>query len=197
MATRALAIRTSATSWAASTFVATVGERWVCSPAVRRRGWCWRCWSTSDRNLLLLDEPTNHLDIEMRQALTLALQDHEGALVVVAHDRHILRACCDELWLVANHQVAPFEGDLDDYRDWLREHAQQTSGRRFRTVTQGRQTRRGRGAAAPPANLRKPIQKRIDAIEKELAKLYRCARRARRMARERSRLCAGKRTVAR
>ena len=120
-------------------------------------------------NLLLLDEPTNHLDIEMRQALTLALQDYEGALVVVAHDRHILRACCDELWLVANKTVKPFEGDLDDYRDWLREQ-------RARPVN---------GDAAPSrkddkraeaeerqrlANLRRPLQKRIDAIEKELAK---------------------------
>ncbi len=70
-------------------------------------------------NLLLLDEPTNHLDIEMREALTEALQDYDGALVVVAHDRHLLRATVDELCLVADGRVAPFEGDLDDYRDWV------------------------------------------------------------------------------
>jgi len=70
-------------------------------------------------NLLLLDEPTNHLDIEMREALTEALQDYEGTLVVVAHDRHLLRATTDALWLVADGKVAPFDGDLDDYRDWV------------------------------------------------------------------------------
>ncbi len=70
-------------------------------------------------NLLLLDEPTNHLDIEMREALAEALQDYGGALVVVAHDRHLLRATTDALWLVAEGRVAPFDGDLDDYRDWV------------------------------------------------------------------------------
>jgi ATP-binding cassette, subfamily F, member 3 len=70
-------------------------------------------------NLLLLDEPTNHLDIEMREALTEALQDYGGALIVVAHDRHLLRATVDELWLVAEGGVTPFDGDLDDYRAWV------------------------------------------------------------------------------
>src|SRR5450432_2165725 len=70
-------------------------------------------------NLLLLDEPTNHLDIEMREALTEALQDYGGALVVVAHDRHLLRATTDVLWLVADGEITPFDGDLDDYRDWV------------------------------------------------------------------------------
>ena len=71
-------------------------------------------------NLLLLDEPTNHLDIEMREALTEALQDYEGALIVVAHDRHLLRATADEFWLVAEGTLTRFDGDLDDYRDWVR-----------------------------------------------------------------------------
>src|SRR6266511_5750396 len=71
-------------------------------------------------NLLLLDEPTNHLDIEMREALTEALQDYSGALIVVAHDRHLLRATTDELWLVADGTLSRFEGDLDDYREWVR-----------------------------------------------------------------------------
>ena len=70
-------------------------------------------------NLLILDEPTNHLDIEMREALAEALQDYDGALVVVAHDRHLLRATTDVLWLVADGKVDPFDGDLDDYRDWV------------------------------------------------------------------------------
>ncbi|HBR96034.1 MAG TPA: ABC transporter ATP-binding protein [Gammaproteobacteria bacterium] len=76
-------------------------------------------------NFLLLDEPTNHLDIEMRHALTLALQDYPGALVVVSHDRHLLRCCADELWLVANGQVAPFDADLDAYTQWLAEQRKQ------------------------------------------------------------------------
>ena len=67
-------------------------------------------------NLLLLDEPTNHLDLEMREALTEALQDYDGALIVVAHDRHLLRATADELWWIADGKLAPFDGDLDDYR---------------------------------------------------------------------------------
>ncbi len=66
-------------------------------------------------NLLLLDEPTNHLDLEMREALTLALQETDAAVVVVSHDRHLLRTTCDELWLVADGQATPFDGDLDDY----------------------------------------------------------------------------------
>jgi ATP-binding cassette subfamily F protein 3 len=70
-------------------------------------------------SLLLLDEPTNHLDIEMREALAEALQDYDGALIVVAHDRHLLRATTDQLWLVNDGAVAPFDGDLDDYRDWV------------------------------------------------------------------------------
>ena len=70
-------------------------------------------------NLLLLDEPTNHLDIEMRQALIEALQDFQGAMLIVSHDRFLLRATCDQLWLVDNHGVAEFDGDLEDYRKWL------------------------------------------------------------------------------
>jgi ATP-binding cassette subfamily F protein 3 len=70
-------------------------------------------------NLLLLDEPTNHLDLEMREALTIALQETEAGMVLVSHDRHLLRATCDELWLVADGKVVPFDGDLDDYADWL------------------------------------------------------------------------------
>ena len=70
-------------------------------------------------NLLLLDEPTNHLDIDMRRALALALQSFPGALVLVSHDRHLLRLVSDSLWLVAKEQVKPFKGDLDDYRAWL------------------------------------------------------------------------------
>ena len=70
-------------------------------------------------NLLLLDEPTNHLDLEMRHALTLALQDYEGGVILVSHDRALLRASCDRFVLVANASVTDFDGDLDDYKNWL------------------------------------------------------------------------------
>ncbi|HBO25154.1 MAG TPA: ABC transporter ATP-binding protein [Providencia sp.] len=72
-------------------------------------------------NLLLLDEPTNHLDLEMRQALTEALMDFEGALVVVSHDRHLLRSTTDEFYLVHGGMVEQFDGDLEDYQQWLAE----------------------------------------------------------------------------
>lgn len=72
-------------------------------------------------NLLLLDEPTNHLDLEMRHALSVALQEYEGAMVVVSHDRHLLRSVTDQLLLVADGRVQPFDGDLEDYRIWLAE----------------------------------------------------------------------------
>jgi len=70
-------------------------------------------------NLLLLDEPTNHLDLEMRHALTLALQDYSGALVVIAHDRHLLRSVCDELMLVREGRCQRFDQDLDAYTRWV------------------------------------------------------------------------------
>jgi ATP-binding cassette, subfamily F, member 3 len=77
-------------------------------------------------NLLLLDEPTNHLDLEMRQALAVALQDYEGAVVLVAHDRHLLRAVADELILVDAGRASPFDGDLEDYARWFMTSAAQT-----------------------------------------------------------------------
>jgi ATP-binding cassette, subfamily F, member 3 len=70
-------------------------------------------------NLLLLDEPTNHLDLETREALTVALAQFEGTLVLVSHDRHLLRATTDQFLIIAEGRLAPFDGDLEDYRDWL------------------------------------------------------------------------------
>ena len=70
-------------------------------------------------NLLLLDEPTNHLDLEMRHALTMALQTFEGAMIIVSHDRHLLRLSCSDYYLVDQGQVTSFDGDLDDYHQWL------------------------------------------------------------------------------
>jgi ATP-binding cassette subfamily F protein 3 len=70
-------------------------------------------------NLLLLDEPTNHLDLDTREALAVALAQFEGTLVLVSHDRHLLRATTDKLLIVAGGALREFDGDLDDYRDWL------------------------------------------------------------------------------
>lgn len=72
-------------------------------------------------NLLLMDEPTNHLDLDMREALAMALQAFEGAVILVSHDRHLLASTVDEFWLVADGKVQPFDGDLDDYALWLKQ----------------------------------------------------------------------------
>jgi ATP-binding cassette subfamily F protein 3 len=74
-------------------------------------------------NLLLLDEPTNHLDLVTREALAMALNGFEGALLLVSHDRALLRAVCDEFWLVTDGRIEPFDGDLDDYQRWLLERS--------------------------------------------------------------------------
>ena len=74
-------------------------------------------------NLLLLDEPTNHLDLATREALSMALNEFEGTVMLVSHDRALLRAVCDEFWLVGRGKVAPFDGDLDDYQRYLLDEA--------------------------------------------------------------------------
>ena len=98
-------------------------------------------------NLLLLDEPTNHLDIEMRQALTVALQSFEGGLIVVSHDRHLIKSVADSLWLVADGKLREFAGDLDDYQQWLRSRGapQQDAGK---STAAGKSTPSGKSAAA-------------------------------------------------
>jgi ATP-binding cassette subfamily F protein 3 len=78
-------------------------------------------------NLMLLDEPTNHLDLEMRQALAVALQDYEGAVVLVSHDRHLLRTVADEFIVVHKGRATPFDGDLEDYAKWLDETGEDTA----------------------------------------------------------------------
>ena len=93
-------------------------------------------------NLLLLDEPTNHLDLEVRHALTRALQGFAGAVVVVSHDRSLLAATVDRFWLVADGGVSPFDGDLHDYHGWLVERRRVGAGRRL-------DERSGAGASAP------------------------------------------------
>jgi ATP-binding cassette subfamily F protein 3 len=126
-------------------------------------------------NLLLLDEPTNHLDIEMREALAEALQDYGGALIVVAHDRHLLRATADALWLVADGRVAPFDGDLDDYRDWVLSRQRRAPGvsgpvAEDTAPAADRRTQRRVDAAARQKIYaqRKPLADRLATTEREL-----------------------------
>jgi ATP-binding cassette subfamily F protein 3 len=83
------------------------------------------CVAWEKPNLLILDEPTNHLDIEMREALTVALQNFDGAILVVSHDRHLLKATVDEYWLVDHGKVREFDGDLDDYHQYLQQRGEQ------------------------------------------------------------------------
>jgi len=120
-------------------------------------------------NLLLLDEPTNHLDLEMREALTLALQETEAAVVVVSHDRHLLRTTCDELWLVADGRAEPFDGDLDDYAAWL---AKQRSAERAAEPDKAAQKQaRMEDAAARKSAVaeRRSLQKEVEKLEQQLA----------------------------
>lgn len=107
-------------------------------------------------NLLLLDEPTNHLDLEMRHALTMALQTFEGAMIIVSHDRHLLRLSCSDYYLVDQGEVRSFEGDLDDYHQWLLDAAKEDS-------------KKLASADATPAQDKKQ-QKRIEAeLRKQLS----------------------------
>ncbi|HTS22422.1 MAG TPA: ATP-binding cassette domain-containing protein [Casimicrobiaceae bacterium] len=124
-------------------------------------------------NLLLLDEPTNHLDIEMREALTEALQDYEGALVVVAHDRHLLRATADELWLVDDGSLSAFDGDLDDYREWVRSRRSDGEGEEAARGPADRRTRRRAEAEerARLAELKRPLAGKLVVVEAEMQAL--------------------------
>jgi ATP-binding cassette subfamily F protein 3 len=118
-------------------------------------------------NLLLLDEPTNHLDLEMREALTLALQETEAAVVIVSHDRHLLRTTVDELWLVADGRAAPFDGDLDDYAAWL---AQRRAAARPAAAPAGKAQRIEERAAKKSATAeRRKLEKEAGKLEQQLA----------------------------
>jgi len=137
-------------------------------------------------NLLLLDEPTNHLDLETRHALTMALAQFEGTLILVSHDRHLLRATTDQFMLVAKHQLQPFDGDLDDYRDWLLQHAadqraalktasagnaangNSNGSGEDSTASRKEQRRQDAETRQKLSHLKKPLQNRINKIEKEM-----------------------------
>ena len=128
-------------------------------------------------NLLLLDEPTNHLDIEMRQALTIALQSFSGGLVVVSHDRHLIKSVADTLWLVADGRLQSFDGDLDDYQLWLRSRGKVPPGDPGKQAAAG--TAAAKSAAAPARAAKTParrdpkarLRQRLDKVEASIAAL--------------------------
>lgn len=126
-------------------------------------------------NLLLLDEPTNHLDLDMRHALTMALQDFAGALVVVSHDRALLESTTDTFWLVANGGVQAFDGDLEDYRLWrlsqLSDATKPSSGDAQNSGNRKEQKRADAQNRQRLAQLRKPLQQRLSKLEKQLETL--------------------------
>ncbi len=132
-------------------------------------------------NLLLLDEPTNHLDLTTREALAMALNEFEGTVMLVSHDRALLRSVCDDFWLVTHGALLPFDGDLDDYQTHLLEEAKRkresitassAPQRAIESVGRGNQAQYRKEQAAKRqaiANQVKPLQKRLEAIEKEIA----------------------------
>jgi ATP-binding cassette, subfamily F, member 3 len=130
-------------------------------------------------NLLLLDEPTNHLDLEMREALTEALAAFEGTVIIVSHDRHLLRATVDEFWRVADHRVEPFDGDLEDYRAWLkarlegerREARAEKGGRQAESAAPKEDRKAARRAAAELREKLRPLKKQRDRAEQAMEKV--------------------------
>jgi ATP-binding cassette subfamily F protein 3 len=127
-------------------------------------------------NLLLLDEPTNHLDLETREALTVALAQFDGTLLLVSHDRHLLRATTDEFMIVAEGSLKPFDGDLDDYRDWLFKtklakpvaETPTETGAATARVDRKEERRLEAEARQQLARRRKPIETRIARVEQRM-----------------------------
>jgi ATP-binding cassette subfamily F protein 3 len=137
-------------------------------------------------NLLLLDEPTNHLDLATREALSVALNEFEGTVMLVSHDRALLRAVCDEFWLVSKGGIAPFDGDLDDYQRYLLDVAKQARESQRAEQKEARVAPvQAAAPAAPPAdqkrqdaqrrqqlaNQLKPLRKELEQVDKRMAAL--------------------------
>lgn len=121
-------------------------------------------------NLLVLDEPSNHLDVETREALTTALAEYEGSLLLVSHDRHLLRTTVDKFWLVANGQALVFDGDLDDYRQMTNSSgSSKGSGRSNQNVDRKQQRREQAQARQQIANVKKPLEKKLANIDSRMA----------------------------
>jgi len=132
-------------------------------------------------NLLLLDEPTNHLDLDTREALSMALNEFEGTVILVSHDRALLREVCDEFWLVAGGGVRPFDGDLDDYQRWLLDTAREQAKalRDAATVPKAggapkkKEDRKAAAAArAQRAEQAKPLRKELNKVDNRLGVLF-------------------------
>ena len=135
-------------------------------------------------NLLLLDEPTNHLDLTTREALSMALNEFEGTVMLVSHDRALLREVCDEFWLVTGGAVEPFDGDLDDYQKWLLEQsreaakAQRGSGSNKATASKGKGPKKNDAhKAVSPSRQQvndqaKLLRKEVTAIDHRLGVLF-------------------------
>jgi len=127
-------------------------------------------------NLLLLDEPTNHLDLEMRQALALALQDYSGAVLMVSHDRHLLRTVVDEFYIVADGKATPFDGDLDDYAKWAATHPKDAAAKPVKAVKvvnkdSEEDRKQKQRATADQRNRIAPLKSELGKLEKQLAQL--------------------------
>ena len=123
-------------------------------------------------NLLLLDEPTNHLDLEMRQALAVALQDYEAAVVLVSHDRHLLRAVADDLILVDQGRATQFDGDLDDYARWFTtREASETAEEPSSAALTADQKKQRKREEAERRNRLSPLKADIARLEKQLERL--------------------------
>jgi ATP-binding cassette, subfamily F, member 3 len=120
-------------------------------------------------NLLLLDEPTNHLDLALRQTLLLALQEFPGAVVIVSHDRALLRGCCDRFALILDGALLPYEGDLEDYAQWLA--AQRAAGRTPAAAAKGPSRRAERQLAAEARNRLTPLRNEGRQLEAQLIEL--------------------------
>ncbi|MGF6091442.1 ATP-binding cassette domain-containing protein [Pseudomonas sp. 18173] len=124
-------------------------------------------------NLLLLDEPTNHLDLEMRLALTMALQEFSGAVLVVSHDRHLLKSTTDNFYLVADGKVEEFDGDLEDYTRWLVDYRQRNAPVSNTPVNPDKTDKKAqRQAAAALRQQLAPHKREADKLEAELGKLH-------------------------
>ncbi len=126
-------------------------------------------------NLLLLDEPTNHLDLEVRHALTLALQNFDGALILVSHDRHLLRNTVDQFLLVANGLVSSFDGDMDDYQQWLaaqrrlqNQVVEEPKENRSLSAAEKKEQKR---LEAERRNALRPLRKAVETLEAKLDKV--------------------------
>jgi len=120
-------------------------------------------------NMIILDEPTNHLDIDSRAALAEAINEFPGAVIMVSHDRYLIEACADQLWVVADHKVTTYDGDLDDYRRMV------LSARGMRTNSRDRGGHERDAARDKPARnkaeKRVPLKQKISEAEAEIARI--------------------------